>query len=277
MKSLMLKLLISTVLLNSILFAVSTQDRVLRYEKHRISNNPTITLKKIKLQFTKKLKDNWVGYVFNIDLQIHGKDINVNDVLFSDGKYIVEDLRKINGYSFKKNMHPTLDSKFYNDKYLIAGNKNAQHKIVMFSDPLCPICTGEVPQIIKDVQSHPNTLALYYITMPLDMHPTARVISKATQIAKEQGIKNIEYKVYTAKLNRFFDPYKNRDKQKSLDAFNKVLGTKITMEQIKSKKLTQFIRENLKLSQEALVNGTPTLFFDGEIDTQRDKYKKYIK
>jgi protein-disulfide isomerase len=146
----------------------------------------------------------------------------------------------------------------------------------LFSDPLCPLCVEDTPLIIKDVQNHPDIFSLYYISFPLDMHPTAKTIVKATWLAKKQKIKDIEYKVYTANFDKYFDAYDNKDDQKSLDAFNKVLKTNITMKQIKSKQLEKQLKHELELVNKALVNGTPTLFTDGEIDLTRSQYKKYI-
>jgi protein-disulfide isomerase len=174
-------------------------------------------------------------------------------------------------------MYPKLTKKYFNKKYLIAGNVDAKHTIVLFSDPLCPICTGVVPEIIRDVKKHPSKIALYYIHMPLDMHPTARMLVKASILAQRQGIKDIDYKVYTANFDDSFDAYRERDKQKVLDIFNKKFNTKITMKQINAKELEDEVKYTLKLAEDALVNGTPTLFFDGEIDTMRDKYLQYIK
>jgi len=272
-----LKSLTITTLLSSSLFALNIDKKVLSFEKHRIDKNPNIKLKNIKLAFKKTLQDNWVGYVFKIDLDLKGKNIKTNDIIFSNGKYISEDLKKLNGFSYKKIMHPVLDSRYYSDEHLIAGSKNAKHKLVLFSDPLCPICTEDTPQIIKDVQENPNIFALYYISFPLNMHPTAKTIAKAALALRAKNFKNIDYKVYTAKLDTYFDPYKNKNQKKSLDALNKVLGTNLTIKEIDSLLLNNKIKDDIKLAEEAFVNGTPTLFLDGEVDNTRDKYKQYIK
>ncbi|HIP13469.1 MAG TPA: hypothetical protein EYG73_12220, partial [Arcobacter sp.] len=75
----------------------------------------------------------------------------------------------------------------------------------------------------------------------------------------------------------FFDAYKNKDNQKSLDAFNKVLATSITMKQINNKKINEKLEYDMKLANDAIITGTPTLFLDGEIDLTRSQYKKFIK
>jgi len=275
----MLRLLMIVSLLITSLWSSNIDNTVTAYEKKRISRNSQIKLKSLKLFFKKDLKQNgWVGYVFDITINVKGKDINIKDMLFSNGTMIAPELISIKTkQSFKKMMYPKLSSKYYDEKYLIAGDKKAKHSIVIFSDPLCPICVETVPQIIKNIKKNPKNVALYYIEMPLDMHPTAKLIVKATLIAKKQGIKDIDYKVYTANFNKQFDPYKEKNKQKVLDIFNKKFNTKITMKQINSKDINKEIEHSSKLTNEALVQGTPTVFFDKEIDSMRNKYLKYLK
>lgn len=276
--SLMLKLLTITILLSTSLFSKSFEKKLLSYEKFRVSQNPQAEIKNVKLAFTKDLGDGWTGYLFKIDLKYKGKDIKTNDILYSDGKVVTSELKKPTGFDYKMMMHPTLDSRYTDKKNLIAGNHNAKHKIVIFSDPLCPNCTMVMPEILKDVEANPKKLALYYISMPLDrLHPTARTLIKASKVAVAQGVKDVHMKVYTAKFDKFYDPYSEKDNQKALDAFNKVLGTKITMKQLENKKIVSELKHHIKLSDEAMIAGTPTIFFDGEVDVMRNKYKSVIK
>jgi protein-disulfide isomerase len=237
-----------------------------------------VEVKNVKLAFTKDLGDGWKGYLFKIDLKYQGKDVKTNDILYSDGKVVTSELKKPTGFDYKRMMHPTLDNRYMDKKNLIAGNHNAKHKIVIFSDPLCPNCTMVMPEIIKDVEANPKKLALYYISMPLDrIHPTARTLIKASKVAVAQGVKDVHMKVYTAKFDKFYDPYSEKDNQKALDAFNKVLGTKITMKQLENKKVVSELEHHVTLSDEAMIAGTPTIFFDGEVDIMRNKYKSVIK
>jgi len=285
MKSLMLKSLTITALLSSSLVAdkisnsTSIENKVLKWEKRRIERNPNLKLNSIDLYFKKELKhNNWYGYVFDISIDVNGKTQEIKDIVFSDGFMITPELQHLkNGLPFKKMMYPKLSFKYYDDKFLIAGDKNAKHKVTIFSDPLCPICIDVVPEIIKDIQDNSKNLALYYIPMPLDMHPTARLLVKAVELAKKEGVKNIDYKVYTANFEKDFHPYKEKDDAKVLKIFNKKFGTNITMKDINNKHLEDEVKYSLQLASEALVQGTPTMFFDGDIDTMRNKYKKYLK
>lgn len=285
MKSLMLKLLIATSLLSTSIYAKqSVEDVLIKFEKQRVAkslqrmggvlNNTKVVLKKDLHQ------DGWIGYTLQLDFTVQGKDISQKDTLFSNGKMIAFDLIDIKTKrSFKSVMYPKLSKNYFNKKHLIAGNPNAKHTMVIFSDPLCPICIDEVPFILKKVIDNPQNIALYYYHLPLDMHPTAKVLSKASIIATKAGIKNVDYRIYEANFpDKYkFDAYKDQDEAKVLGFFNKEFGTNITMKQINNPELDKMLAYDNKMSEEAFVSGTPTIFFDGEYDLTRSKYEKYLK
>ncbi|MEA3552808.1 MAG: thioredoxin domain-containing protein [Campylobacterota bacterium] len=282
MKSLTLKSLTILSLLSSTLVANVTDDNVMKYEEQRIKSaivRAKGTINSIDVVLKKDLQnDGWYGYVFNLDINIQGKKIVQKDTLFAKGNLIAPDLINTKTKrSFKDVMYPKLTKKYFSKEHLIAGNPNAKHTLVIFSDPLCPICIDEVPFTMKNIMKHPSNIALYYYHMPLDMHPTARTLSKASMIAKEQGIKDIDYKVYSKDFSNFYDAYREKDNQKALNFFNKTFNTKITMAQINSKKYNDKIDYDLKMAEDAFVNGTPTVFFDGEIDRRRMKYEAFLK
>ena len=270
----MLKLLMIISILNISLSANTIEDKIKSFEEHRIKLNPNIKLKSLKLIFKKDLTDGWNGYIYALDLTLKGKQLNVNDIIFSNGKMVSEGLKNINGLDLKRLMHPVLDDRYTQPSHLVAGNIDAKHKLVIFSDPLCPLCIEDTPRIIADVKAHPKELSLYYISFPLQMHPTARTLAKAAQIAHDSGIKNVETKLYKAGFDFYFDPYKNKDHKRALKAFNTVFKTKITMDEIENKKVNDRLESDIKLGEDAFINGTPSLFIDGKIDLSRNGYKK---
>jgi len=274
--------MITTLLSISLFGNQKIDDNILKYEKRKISSilkRQNIELNDISIILKKDLKqDGWYGYVFNLTFTVKGKQLTQKDTLFTNGALITPEL--INAKTkrtFKDMMYPKLSEKYFDKKHLIAGNKNAKHTLVLFSDPLCPICLDEVPFIIKNVMDNPEKIALYYYHLPLDMHPTARTLSKASMIATQLGIKDVDYKIYTTNFGNFYDGYKEKDNQKALDYFNKTFKTNITMEQINNPKLEEQLQHDMKMSDEAFVSGTPTLFLDGEIDRSRMQYEKYLK
>lgn len=294
MRSLMLKsLTIISLLSTSYSFADSKLDKkVVEFEtkkiKHIIKRNPNVTLHNMELVLKKDLNQNgWRGYVFDLDIQARGKRTQQKHYVFSNGSMITPELINMKTKrSFKDMMYPTLSNEYFSKKHLIAGDANAPHSLVLFSDPLCPICVDEVPFLIEDVMKNPQNIALYYYHVPLDMHPTAATLCKASIIAKEEyGIKDVDYKLYDLSSkyfygedeNRAYHPYKEKDQKKALNFFNKHFKTKITMDQINSKKWNDKLQHDKKMADKAFVTGTPTMFFDGEVDKMRNKYKKYLK
>lgn len=277
MKLSMLKLLAIVSLLTINVNSDALSDKITSFEKQRISGNPQVKLKSLQLAFTKNLGDGWKGYLFRLSLNFQGKDINTNDVIFSNGVQVTSELKKLTGFDYKRYMHPTLGAKYYDKSRLIAGEANAKHKIVIFSDPLCPNCTSEVPLIIKDVKANPKLLSLYYVSFPLEMHPTAKALSKAAMVAEQKGVKDVTYKLYTANFEKFFDPYALKDEGKALATFNQIFKTNITMAEIQNPNIANRLTNDMKLADEAFVSGTPTIFFDGEVDVMRNKYKEKIK
>ncbi len=285
MKLSMLKLLMITALLSSSLFADTKLEGLLvKYEKQRIGKQLARMggeLHSVEIILKKDLKqNNWIGYVMQLDFTLQGKKLNQRDTLFSNGNLISPDLINIkNKISFKNLMYPTLTKEFYDKKHLVAGDPNAKHKLVAFSDPLCPICIDEMPYIMKKIIDNPKNIALYYYHLPLQMHPTAKVLSKASLIASKQGIKNVDYKIYKANFPEKykFNAYEEKNEQKVLNFFNKEFGTSITMAQINDTKLKESLKHDDMMSEKAFVSGTPSLFFDGEYDMTRSKFEKYLK
>jgi len=283
MRLLMLRLLIVTTLLNISLFGSNLIDQnILKYEKKRVASilkRQHIQLDSVEMVLKKDLnQDGWYGYVFDLKFTIKGKQLSQKDTIFTNGKFVAPDLLDIKTKrSLKGIMYPILSDKFYKKDHLIAGNIDAKHKLVLFSDPLCPICIDEVPFIIKAVMENPTKLALYYYHLPLDMHPTAKTISKAAVVAKKMGIKDVEYRLYKRDFSNFYDPYEEKDQQKALNSFNKFFNTNISMADIDKKSIVKHIEDDIKMSEKAFVQGTPTLFVDGKIDKTRSSYEKYLK
>jgi protein-disulfide isomerase len=276
--------MIATLLSTSAFSSTDLEKKVTAFEKQRVSKSLQRMggeLKNVELVLKKDLKQNgWVGYTFNLEFQVKGKEVSQKDTLFSDGKNISMDLINLeNKRSFKTMMYPTLTKEFFKKSHLIEGNPDAKHSLVIFSDPLCPICIDEIPFVLKQIIKNPKNIAVYYYHLPLDMHPTAPVLSKASILATEQGIKNVDYRIYQVnfpeKYN--FDAYAERNEKKVLEFFNKEFGTNITMKQINDPRLDKMIEDDIKMSEKAFVGGTPTLFFDGEYDYTRTKFEKYLK
>ena len=49
------------------------------------------------------------------------------------------------------------------------------------------------------------------------------------------------------------------------------------MKEINNPRLEQMIQDDIKMSDDAFVTGTPSLFFNGEYDVTRSEFEKYLK
>ncbi len=270
------KVLTLAVLLTSSLFANVSDDNVIKFEKKRIAQNPNVEVENISINLKKELPiQGWYGYILDVEAKIEDKIINAKDIVFSDGRYISLDLiDSKNGKSLKDLVTPNLSTKYYDKSKLIAGNHNAKEKIVIFSDPLCPFCMDYVPDVINHVNKNKDTIALYYYHFPLlRIHPAAGPLSKLMELAKQKDIKDIELKVYQADWDEYFDS-KESDIKKIINGFNKEFKTTFTEDDISSIELIDSMENDMKMGEEVMVQGTPTIFVNGEKDIMRNKYEK---
>ncbi len=256
-----------------------SQKRILEYVKRAISVNRDYQLKGIRIRQTKDVKDlpGWKVYFLDIDLKIikqKGKEITVHDKIFSNGKYIVRDfINIVNRSSLKDKLVPDMDSSFYRKDHLIYGKATAPNKIVVFSDPICPFCQGYLPKLLKAAKENPDKIALYYYHFPLIMlHKEAPTVIKAAMAAEKKGVKDVMEKVYAKKFN-----LDTGDEKKILDAFNKAMGTDITLKDIHAKDIEARYQFDKEMADKMMISGTPTVYVNGKKDFSRRKYLEIIK
>ncbi|MDA8085005.1 MAG: DsbC family protein [Nitrospiraceae bacterium] len=109
----------------------------------------------------------------------------------------------------------------------VLGDKDAKHKIIVFSDPDCPFC-GKLHQEMKKVVEKRKDIAFFIKLFPLPMHPDAA--RKAKAIACAHSLAMLD------------------------DAFAK--------KPIPDPKCdTKIIDENIKLGEKLGISGTPSLIF----------------
>ena len=267
------KLLTVGIILSTTLFANSNDKNIIDFEKKRISQNPSVSVQEITINTKKELPlEGWYGYILDVKAKIQNKEINAKDIIFSNGKYIAMDLiNSENGKSLKDLVTPNLTEIYYDKSKLIAGNHNAKDKVVVFSDPLCPFCMEYIPDVINYVNKNKDSIALYYYNFPLlRLHPAAQTLSKIAEVAKEKGLKDVELKVYTTDWEPYFKS-DSKDDKLILDGFNKVFKTKIKFEEISKKEIQDIISKDIKMGEDVMVQGTPTIFINGVKDTSKTK------
>jgi thiol-disulfide isomerase/thioredoxin len=274
----MLKLLIISLSINLLNANSFLEDKILNFLKKTIAPTKSYKITNIRLTGSKEIDSmkGWKVFFVKVDLKIIGKDKNltISDKIFTNGKVIARDLISINsGRSIKSMFVPDFDSKYYNDKNIIAGDKNAKNKLVVFSDPLCPFCMSFMPEIIKFVKKYPNQFVLYYYHFPLNIHPNSKTIIKASLTAKKMGLKDVDLKVY----EKAFDFEGGKDDKKALEAFNKEMGTKFSLKDINNPEIIKLLEDDIKVVNNLGLMGTPRLFVNGKFDKTRQMYKNLVK
>ena len=273
--SLMLKLLIVTLLLNSFAYANTSED-VEEFISEQLSKNPNLKSIDANVDSIVELEQlkGWKAYIVQIEAILKAKPTNVIQqkmIWFSDGNVITKDLTDMQtGESLSEKVKPNFKAKYYTKANLIYGNENAKHKIAIFSDPLCPFCKAYVPGVIKDMRKEPNKFAIYYFHFPLvRLHPASVALVKAALVAEMKGVKDVILKLYKVKINP-----QEKNTKKILAAFNKAVGTKITLEELRSKEVKKQAKYDLDVANDIMVAGTPTIYLDNKIDRTKKKYKK---
>jgi len=273
--SLMLKLLIAALLLNSFAYANTSED-IEEFISDHLSKNPSLKSIDANVDNIVKLEEpkGWNAYIVQIEAILKAKPKNVikqKMIWFSDGNVITKDLTDMQtGRSLTERVKPDFRSKYYTKANLIYGNANAKHKVVIFSDPLCPFCKAYVPGAIEEMKKEPNKFAIYYFHFPLvRLHPASVALVRAALVAEEQGVKDVILKLYKVKVKP-----NEKDVNKILLAFNKAVGTKITAQELKSVAVTKQAKFDLDVANDIMVAGTPTVYLDGKIDRTKKKYQK---
>lgn len=273
--SLMLKLLAITLTLSSLLRADASSAAVEKFLKDTFSANPNIQSINVKVTSVTEVKgyEDWNAYYVELDamLKKEKRQVVQKMVWFSDGKVVTKELFDLNS---GKNMIDLVSLPFKNEYYkkenLIYGNPNAKHKVVIFSDPLCPFCRTFVPEAVEYMRKEPNKFAIYYYHFPLDsLHPAAVELVKAAIALELKGRKDVVLDLYKVNV----DP-KEKNNEVILKEFNKVMNSNIKMFELMSKEVSEHFKNDLEVADALMVNGTPTMFFNGNIDKTKSKYKE---
>lgn len=271
----MLKLLAITLALSSFLRADASNAQVEDFLKKSFSNNQNIKSINIKVANKTEVKEHegWSAYIVELDaiLKKENRQITQKMVWFSNGQVVTKELFDLKS---SKDMNEFVSipfkDEYYNKSNLIYGNENAKHKVVIFSDPLCPFCRQFVPEAVEYMKKDPNKFAIYYYHFPLEsLHPAAVELTKAAVALELKGAKDVVLNLYKVEV----DP-KERKNEVILGEFNRVMNSKITMVDLMSSEVLKHFQNDLKVADSLMVNGTPTLFLDGVLDKTKMKYKE---
>jgi len=274
---LMLKLFLITLLLGSVSLAGSLDEKVEKFLSKALSGNKRLTNLQVKVvdRFDVKNLEDWDAMVVQVEATLKEKSksrkVRQKMIWFTDGNVITKDLVDMNtGKDLRDMINPSFKPEYYKKHNLIYGNEKAKHKVAIFSDPLCPFCRKFVPKSIEYMKKRPNDFAIYYYHFPLEnIHPASLVLVKATIAAELKGKENLTLKLYKVNVAS-----REKDVNKILRAFNKVMKTDITEKDLKSKDVLKQLEYDMFVANELMVGGTPTMFFDDKIDKSKQKFKQ---
>ncbi|WP_300362715.1 thioredoxin domain-containing protein [Hydrogenimonas sp.] len=275
----MLKSLSIMMIAGSLAFAGGDGD-VINYVKRKLSRNPQVAINDTRIEDKLPIPGikGWSAYVVAVDINLtRGKKtrrVKFEDILFVSSDLITSELvdRKT-GRDVRSMIQPKMPKDIYSQEHLLYGKPDAKHKIVLFSDPLCPFCRMSVPDLMKAAREHPDDIALYYYHLPLTtIHPASETLVRVMLLAQKEGKMDIVEKMYQISV----DP-DLKDEKKILEIVKKETGYSVTPEQLHQQWIDKRLGRDRLTSRKLLVTGTPTVFADGKKDVTREKYKSFIK
>ena len=276
--SLMSKLLTSTLIATVVLSASAQPDNksLVNYVKKSVVKNPEVKVNGVTVIESKTVKalPGWTVLLTTMDLTYKKKEIHAPETMFIKDGLITGHLVNLKtGKDYRNEIKPTVPASMYNDAHLLFGNKDAKHKVLIFSDPQCPFCQELVPEIFKAARENPTTLAVYYYHLPLlRIHPVSDVLTRVMHVAQHEGKADMVDKIYSLKI----DP-RETNVTKILAAVKKHANYDVTPAQIDAKKVKAAIKADAAAAGKMMVSGTPTIYLDGQWDKMRNGYEKFIK
>lgn len=251
-------LLIAPILAAS-LYADANHDAITGFLKNSIAKEALkypekkVLIRDIRFLNSKKLDKEWTGYYVTAKLDVtengEREIAPYQSVLFTNGKVVTWQLATPLAEDIAADLTPKVPSVMYDSRHLIAGSAKAKHKIVVFSDPLCPACQHWVPKVIEKVKNNPSRFALYYYHFPLEqLHPESPGIVKGMIALQRSGKKGVVERVYRGGV------------ENEIDLEKMYGGYRVT------KKDIEHYKSDLEWAEKLAVRGTPSLYLDGELD-----------
>ncbi len=279
MKSLMLKCLTVIALISVSLQAKSVEQKVLDFEQKTVGQQ--VSIENMEISKVIELDKGWKAYVIDLEVTMKGQQQAGKDLIFTDGTFITRDLSNLDsGEDYKQSvqdqLQPTLSQEYYDEDNLVYGDGDSEHKVVVFSDPVCPYCVKFAPEAMERMKEN-DSIDLYYYHFPLSFHKSAKPLSLAMIAATQKGMENVEYIVYNAfkEDQGLFE--KAKDPKNALEVVNSILGSDLKQSDLEKQSVQNHLQKDKKMANEAGVRGTPTIFVDGKMDKSRQKLQNLLQ
>ena len=272
----MLKLLIALTILTLSSYGADVEKKqLLRYMNDAVIKNPDAKAVDVEIYESRKPKElkGWSALFTKMKIDFKGEKVDVPELIFIKDGLATSTLVNLNTREdYSSELKPTVQSSMYDAHHLLAGNSNAKHKIILFSDPLCPFCREIFPRMIKAAKGHPEVFALYYYHMPLTrIHPGVETLTRIMILAQQDKKLDVVEKIYAMQLH--VNP---KDPKAIIDAVAKETGYSVSLDQINSKKVNDALQKDKDAALHMMVGGTPTVYLDGKWDKIRETYMNYI-
>jgi thiol:disulfide interchange protein DsbC len=275
--SLMSKLLMSTVLATATLSATPSPNEaeLISYLRSSVVQNPNVKINGLTIleRTTHKDLDGWQVVLVSMHLSYNGKEINAPETMFIKDGLIAPQLVSLNkGINYRTEIKPSVPNSVYDDAHLLFGQKDAKHKILIFSDPQCPFCQDVVPNIFEKAKANPKTMAVYYYHLPLlNIHPVSDALTRIMHVAQHEGRVDVVQKLYSLKINA-----KETNLTTILSAVKEHTGYSVSAEAINKQSVKDALKADEKVASQLMVQGTPTIYIDGKLDRSRQAYRALV-
>ncbi len=266
----------AAILLSSLSLFGATDAEVTSFLTKQIGANKNVSNLKITVSSRAAVKElkGWDSVIVSLKAHVkqgkQNRDIEQQMIYFVHGDFITKELNNVKtGRPLSSTVSPKFKAEFYKKENLIYGNANAKHKVAIFSDPLCPFCRRFVPEAINYMKAYPNDFAVYYYHFPLPaLHPAAVALTKATIAAEHKGLNKV-LEMYKVEIDA-----RETSEKKIVDAFNKMAGTSLRVADIHTPAVEKQFKHDKSVASKVMVQGTPTIFFDGAKDASKNKFRE---
>ncbi len=145
---------------------------------------------------------------------------------------------------------------------IVLGNKDAQLRVIEYSDFQCPYCKAMYPVIGQMLKEYGDKIAFVYKQLPLSFHPQAENAALASECANEQG----KFKEYHDKLFEQQDKWTATEGVASFKQY--ALQLRLNGQQfntcLDSKKYADKVKADSDQAKEFGISGTPGIFVGTE-------------
>lgn len=251
-----------------------SKEDVEHYFKHSLIQNPSYELQDIEIIESVVLPMvGWYLYFVEAEFLVNGKSDKMTIPFFSNGNVISGSLYDMERHmEYRNRFKPSVPDNLYSDEHIIAGDKKAKHKILVFADPLSYHSRKIITPLFEAVKENPKEMVLYYYHKPMDSeHPASYLLEAVMNRAQKEGRMDVFFGMYNFEIK----PLSNV--KDILSQIEKELGYKVTEKDLEKDVETQNRLEgDIRAQARLIVQNSPTIFIDGEWDASMEKYKALI-